>query len=103
MKTSVQSRAPRFKGKLPIKLEACKGFTRDFNGAGIFFELDKSFAVGQPIEFTIVLEHIDPVGPVHITCNGEVVRVEKNEQKIGVAATINSYSFETIERAIRNS
>ena len=103
MKISVQSRAPRYKGKVPVELESCKGVTRDFNGAGIFFELNRSFSLGQPIEFSIVMAHIDSVGPVSVTCRGEVVRVEKNGQKVGVAATINSYSFETSQRAINNS
>ncbi len=103
MKISVQSRAPRYKGKVPVELESGKGVTRDFNGAGIFFELDRSFSLGQPVLFTIVLEHIDPVGPVSVTCRGEIVRVEENGQKIGVAATINSYSFATFQRTIKNS
>ncbi len=64
MKISVQSRAPRYKGKVPVKLESCKGVTRDFNGAGIFFEMDRSFSPGQSIEFSIVMEHIDALGPV---------------------------------------
>jgi hypothetical protein len=102
MKISVQSRAPRYKGKVPVELESGKGITRDFNGAGIFFEPDKSFSLGQPVLFTIVLEHIDPVGPVRVTCRGKIVRVEENGQKTGVAATINSYSFATFQRTVKN-
>jgi hypothetical protein len=40
MKISVQSRTPRYKDKVPVEMESCKGVTRDFNGAGIFFEKD---------------------------------------------------------------
>jgi hypothetical protein len=30
-------------------------------------------------------------------CQGEIVRVEESGQKIGVAAAINSYTFEEIQ------
>ena len=46
--------------------------------------------------FTIMLEHADPAGPIQMKCRGEIVRVEESGQKIGVAATINSYSFEEL-------
>ena len=91
---SEKRRAPRHQGKLPVRLKDAKGITRDFSSSGIFFETDKSFTPGQPIEFTIMLEHADPAGPIRMKCRGEIVRVEESGQKIGVAATIDSYSFE---------
>jgi len=80
-----------------VELASGKGVTRDFSGSGIFFETDRSFTPGQPIEFTLVLEHIDPKRPVRVTCKGEIVRVEKSGQKIGVAAAISSYEFEEVQ------
>lgn len=94
MKDSDKRQTPRHKGAIPIKLKDGKGITRDFNDTGIFFETDKSFTPGQAIEFTIVLEYVDPNGPVSVKCMGEIVRVEESGQKIGVAAAIKSYSFE---------
>jgi hypothetical protein len=91
---SEKRRVPRQQVKLPVNLEGAKGITRDFSSSGIFFETDKSFTPGQPVEFTIVLEYIDLKGPIRMKCRGEIVRVEKSGQKIGVAAAINSYSFE---------
>ena len=100
MKEAEKRRAPRHQGKLPVKLEGAKGITRDFSSSGIFFETDKSFTLGQPIEFTIMLEHADPEGPIQMKCRGEIVRVEESGQKIGVAATIDSYSFEELPNEI---
>lgn len=97
---SEQRRAPRFKGRLPVELESGRGVTRDFSGSGIFFETDRSFSTGQPIEFNIVLEYIDPEHPVLLKCLGEIVRVDESGQKIGVAAAIHSYSFEELQRGI---
>lgn len=98
MKASEKSRAPRHKGKLPVKLKDAKGVTRDFSSSGIFFETDRSFSPGQPIEFTIMLEYADPTGPIQMKCLGEIVRIEESGQKIGVAATIHSYSFEDMNK-----
>ena len=102
MKESEKRRATRHQGKLPVKLKDAKGITRDFSSSGIFFETDKSFTLGQPIEFTIMLEHADPEGPIRMKCRGEIVRVEESGQKIGVAATIDTYSFEEIQGEIIN-
>ena len=98
MKKPEQCREPRHQGKLPVQLESGKGITRDFSGSGVFFETDRSFSPGQPIEFTLVMEHIDPQRPVRLKCRGEIIRVEESGQKIGVAAVINSYTFEELQK-----
>jgi len=97
LKASEQRREPRHQGKVPVQFESGKGITRDFNGSGVFFETDRSFSPGQPIEFILVLEHIDPDRPVRLKCLGEIIRVEESGQKIGVAAAINSYTFEDLQ------
>ena len=102
VKESEKRRATRHPGALPVKFEDGKGITRDFSSSGIFFETDKSFTPGQAIEFTIVLEYVDPDRPVRLKCMGEIVRVEENGQKIGVAAAIKSYSFEMLPDPEKN-
>ena len=84
----------RFSGTMPVMTRRGKGITRDLSSTGIFFETESSFASGQTIEFSIFLEHFDQKGPVYLKCNGSIVRVENSGQKIGVAATIDSYSIE---------
>jgi hypothetical protein len=103
MEKNEKIRAPRFKGKLPVEFESGKGFTRDFSASGIYFEADRSFSPGQPVEFTLFMEYIDIAGPVRMKCVGKIVRVEENGEKIGVAAAINSYSFEHIDPTINVS
>ncbi len=71
-----------------------KGITRDFSVSGVFFETEQSFSTEDPIEFFLILEHIDPGPQVRVNCLGEVVRVESMGQKTGVAAAIKSYRFE---------
>jgi hypothetical protein len=98
MKGSEERKEPRYSGNILVELESGKGITRDFSGEGIFFETDRSFSLGQPIEFTLVLEHIDPERPVRVKCLGEIVRVEESGPKIGVAATLSSYTFEEFQQ-----
>ena len=93
MKESEKRTAPRHQGKLPIMLNGAKGITRDFSSIGIFFETNRSFSPGQPIEFAIELKYAHLEGPVQVKCKGEIVRIEECGEKIGVAATIDSYSF----------
>ena len=94
MKESDKRRATRHQGALPVELEGGKGITRNFSSSGIFFETDQPLTAGQPIEFSIMLEHVDPAHPVRLKCQGSIVRVEESGQKIGVATSITSYSFE---------
>jgi hypothetical protein len=96
LKSSEQRQVPRHRGKLPIFLKSGQGITRDFNVLGIYFETDRPFSTGQSIEFSIVLKHAYPERPVRMKCLGEIVRVEESGPKIGVATTINSYSFEEL-------
>ena len=84
---------PRYRGKILVELESGKGITRDFSVSGIFFETDRSFSPGQLIEFTLNLEHIDPERLVHLNCRGVIIRVEESGQTVGVAASINTFTF----------
>jgi hypothetical protein len=82
--------------KLTVEFASGKGVTRNFSRSGIYFETDSPFTKGQVIEFCIVLEHVDPDRPVRLKCRGEIVRVEENDQNLGVAVAIDSYTFEDV-------
>lgn len=96
MENSEQRHLPRHRGKLPVSLENGEGLTRDFNISGIYFETERSFSPGQPIEFSILLKHVDPACPVRLKCLGEIIRVDESGPNIGVAASITSYSLEEL-------
>jgi hypothetical protein len=102
MKTSKKPRATRYKSTLPLEIKSGKGITLNFSGSGIFFETEECFSPGQQIDFSLLLEHIDPDHNVRITCKGEIVRIEEKGKKIGVAANIISYEFETLQRTMNN-
>jgi hypothetical protein len=78
---------------LAVKLEHGAGWTRDVSASGVFFTTQGSFFPGAPVRFVLELEHVDPAGVVHVTCEGKVVRVEPLSQAIGLAVHILSYEF----------
>ncbi|MCX5831410.1 MAG: response regulator transcription factor [Deltaproteobacteria bacterium] len=91
---SENRRVTRHQGAIPVEFEGYKGITRDFSRWGIFFETGKSFIPSKSIEFTIRLENVDSTGPVNLNCRSDIVRVQESGERIGIAATICSYSFE---------
>lgn len=92
MTGSEHRKAPRIQGALPMVTESGKkGITHDLSASGVFFETDGSFAPGQSIEFSIFFEHLYPDRPVCLNCKGVIIRVEKKGDRIGVAASIDSY------------
>ena len=90
---SEQRETPRFQGALPVVTECGKGITCNLSSSGVLFETAGSFSPGQSIEFSIVLNYLDPGHPVCLKCNGSIVRVEKKGERIGVAATIDAFSI----------
>jgi hypothetical protein len=86
--------AARFRGALPVEWENGAGITRDFSASGIFFETEQFFSSGESLELALRLEHSYPGNSIRVRCRGEVVRVERNGEKTGVAMAISSYQFE---------
>ncbi len=92
--------APRFLVILPVKLESGNGWARDASTSGVFFTTEQSFSPGTTGRFSLVLEHVDPHGPLHIGCEGEVMRVEPLGRNVGVAVRIRSYQVEAAEEQV---
>jgi hypothetical protein len=62
------------------------GVTRDVSASGIFFETDARFAAGRSIAFAIDIDA--PGGKMTLSCQGEIVRVEQRDRRVGVAVRI---------------
>lgn len=77
------SRAKRVRAALPVKLGKAQGVTRDVSASGVFFETEKSYAVGNAIHFAIDLD--TPWGKVKFDCRGSIVRLERRDGTLGVA------------------
>ncbi len=76
-------RAKRVRAALPVKLGKAQGVTRDVSASGVFFETEKSYAVGNSIHFAIDLD--TPWGKAVFDCRGSIVRLERHDGTLGVA------------------
>jgi PilZ domain len=88
-------RAQRFQVALPVELADGTAVTRDVSACGVFFEASWAFVPGECIQFTLVLEHIDPGQPVRLHCRGRVVRIEPCSTGVGVAVAISAYRLDS--------
>ena len=68
--------------------------TRDISFRGLYFLTEAEYEPGNPIEFVLTLpKQMTRSGDVNIRCFGQVVRVEPDDAKQGVAARIERYEF----------
>jgi hypothetical protein len=74
----------RMSTRRPVRLGHAKGVTRNISASGVFFETDVPHAVGNEISFSIDL--MGPQGEkLVLNCRGEIVRVEVEGAKVGLA------------------
>ncbi len=92
----------RFTMNLPlsVRVPAAEGNagtpaqTRDVGFRGLYFLIDSALEPGTPIEFVLTLpREVTMSGDVHIRCHGQVLRVEDQNGRRGVAARIEHYEF----------
>ena len=82
---------------LPVELQNYHGVTRDVSVSGVFFETTLSVSPGAAITVCLLLEYVDPVGPIRLHCQGKVVRVERLGGKFGVAVAVEQHRFDPVE------
>ena len=59
----------------------------------MFLVTSSAFSPGAQIRFVIEMDHVDPSGPLHVTCEGHVVRIEPRSAGAGVGVSIGAYNF----------
>lgn len=73
----------RVRTALPVNVGITTGITRDVSATGMYFETDASYAVGSTV--SIALDVDTPQGRMLFKCRGEILRVERQGKKVGVA------------------
>ncbi len=71
---------------LPISIDNIEGFTRDISLSGICFESNEEYVPGQIIRYVVEFGNLG--GNLALKCRGEVVRVERRQDKIYVSVKI---------------
>ena len=88
-------RSTRYPANLVVEMEEDrKGVTRNVSASGVFIEMRERPAVGEPVRFTLVLEHSTPQ-PIRLACVGDVLRVEPYGDGFGVALAITSHGIDS--------
>ena len=77
----------------PVRLDRGTGITRNVSASGVFFETDVDYAAGREISFAIELDA--PQGKMMFKCQGQILRVEHRDGKVGVAAKIVASTLES--------
>jgi hypothetical protein len=80
-----------------VLLEGGELRSRDVSESGVYFETAQPFSLGHGIKLSLVLEHVDPKGGLVVTCEGEIVRLDPLDGRIGVAVRFNSYELKQRE------
>jgi hypothetical protein len=77
----------RLKAKLTVQLEHGQGTVRDLSASGIYFVTDVPLKVGEPLRFSLEFQNAK-TGSISANCIARIVRVEKQGDLQGVAASI---------------
>jgi Tfp pilus assembly protein PilZ len=70
-----------------VQLSDGTGTTCDISTSGIFFETERTYSIGDTIQFSLSFERET------LQCEARVVRVEPRNGQFGVAVELKSYVF----------
>ncbi|MBJ6751390.1 PilZ domain-containing protein [Geomonas anaerohicana] len=91
MKTFAERNSVRFKGEIPLEIKQGMGITRDFSACGLYFFTDQQVSLGESLELVMLLEHQNQGQKVRLRCQADVVRVEHEADRFGIAVAITKH------------
>jgi hypothetical protein len=87
---------PRERIELPLRLgNDAQAITRDISAAGFFFELEGDHRLDGPVDFELEF----PQMKMRLTSSAQIVRVERNAGRTGVAVRLVEPRLEALEEA----
>jgi len=81
-----------------MALEQGTGIAKNISASGIYFETELPFSVGTALSFELSFDDLAG-GPLRLTCEAMIVRVEQQDGKIGVGASIKDYKLQRPQTA----
>ncbi len=92
-----QRGAVRFDTSMPVRIEGGAGTAHNISTQGVYFETDVEHRLGALVQLSI---EFTLYGRKHrLLCEGKVVRVQAEGQRVGVAARLLAPFFEGEEEA----
>ena len=83
----------RIEVEVPVYIGKEKALTRDISWAGIYFLTNQSFSEGGDVHFCLDLSYALPGKPIKLDCRGEILRIEPQGDKYGIAARIENFHY----------
>jgi len=83
--------ADRFDTQLPVEIDGIPSLTRNISATGMYVLTDSLQRAGSRIHFTV--EVVVWGKKLKLVCDGEVVRVDQNGDKTGVAVKLDNSFF----------
>jgi hypothetical protein len=62
----------------------------------MFFETDQAFSIGASIRLTVLLELKSTGNSICLHCRGQIMRAERQQEKMWFAVAFTSYWFEPL-------
>lgn len=88
-KKKEKRKTERISTTLPVNLGDKQGIARDVSASGMFLETDAAYSVGSAVDVALDLD--TPWGKVMLRCEGRIVRVERSDEKVGVAVRFTDF------------
>jgi hypothetical protein len=85
----------RFDKQMPVRTEQGAGTTHNISAQGVYFETDVEPRAGALVNFSV--EYTLHGRKQRLLCEGKVVRVEPQGERVGVAARLVAPFFEADE------
>lgn len=83
----------RIQVEIPVYINQERAVTRDISWSGIYFLTEQNLSEGKELNFSIDLNYALPGKPVKLDCQGEIIRIERQGDRFGIAARINNFQY----------
>lgn len=95
MKPGYENRSSkRIPVEVPVYIGEEQAISRNVSWSGIYFLTEQFFEQGCELTFALDLAYALPGQRIKLGCQGEVIRIEKQGLKYGIAARINNFQYQ---------
>jgi hypothetical protein len=89
-----EHRSKRYPTELSTTVNGVAGVTRNVSATGLYIVQDQQCYAGSRIDFWVDLD--TPGGQLKLCCEGEVIRIERIDERFGIAVKILSQVMKKI-------
>ncbi len=88
--------AERLTSELPIEINGALGTTKNISATGIYFETTTPQKPGSKVNFAV--EVVINGKTIKMVCSGSVIRIDRNNGKVGIAVRlVHSFFTDTVD------